>query len=694
MINSANMPEILSPAGDFESVKSAVQMGANAIYLGGNDFSARQNAKNFDNDDLRSTVLYCHSRGVLVYLAINTLVFDYQLDTLKNSIKFACEIGIDAIIVQDLASYSIIKQCCNTMPVHASTQMAVHSVKGATLLKNMGFERVVLARELSFEQIKKITENVDIETEVFVHGALCMSVSGQCYISAMIGARSGNRGSCAGTCRLPFSSTKDNSHYDLSLKDLCLIDDVKALSSIGVTSIKIEGRMKRPEYVAVATKTYKNALMGEDYDTNTLQAVFSRSGFTDGYLNSKKPNQMFGTRKKEDVTSATNSLLKEIANSYKKELIKIDVDFEITIKKDIEISLSAKDIDGNSVIVYGETPQIALNKPTDESLCEKSISKLGGTIFSLNKLVFNIDDGLMVPASSLNDLRRQAIELLTEKREKITPKILSDNFNFIFDNYNNVQENDKIARFYTFDQIDFDVLNNFKYFILPLNQINKNIDILSKHQSKLIIELPRLMIEHEDDVIDNLKLLKNDGFKTILANNLAHIQIAKELDLIVFGGEFLNCTNSIAINEYANLPNQQMIAQTLSFETPITNAKKINSDIKKSIIVYGFLPLMLFKTCPMKNQSDCGSCSKKLTDRHNKNLTLLCYDKKYTELLNCDVLYLADRMHEFNLIDYHIFYFTTEDKKEIKTIIKDYELAKKITDNSRDFTRGLYYRGV
>lgn len=692
MINTASLPEILSPAGDEDSVKSAVQMGANAIYLGGNDFSARQNAKNFDNDKLRSTVLYCHSRGVLVYLAINTLIFDYQLDTLKNAIKFACAIGVDAIIAQDLATYSIIKKCCSDMPVHASTQMAVHSVKGAMLLKNIGFERVVLARELSFDQIKDITQNVQIETEVFVHGALCMSVSGQCYISSMIGARSGNRGSCAGTCRLPYTSTNDSNKYDLSLKDLCLVDDVNSLAKIGVTSIKIEGRMKRPEYVAVATKTYKDALLGNDYDIDTLQAVFSRSGFTNGYLNNKKPDQMFGTRKKEDVTSATSSLLKEIANSYKKELIQIDLDFDLTIKKDEQLCLKAKDYDGNCVTVFGDNPQIALNKPTDESLCHKSLSKLGGTIFSLNNLNVSIEDGLMVPASSLNDLRRQAIDLLMEQRQKINPITFTD-YDFDY-TQNKFENNEKIARFYSYNQIEFSVLDNFKYFILPLNEVIKNKESLSNYKSKLIIEPPRLMIETEKNVIDNLSKLKNDGFNTLLANNLAHFQIANELDFTVMGGEFLNCTNSLSINEIATLSKNKMIAQTLSFETPISTAKKIKSPIKKSIIVYGYLPLMLFKTCPMKNQSDCSSCSKQLTDRHNKNLTLLCYDKKYTELLNCDVLYLADKINDFALIDYHVYYFTTETKKEITSIIKDYDLAKKITNSTLDFTRGLYYRGV
>lgn len=694
MLNPTFLPEILSPAGDEEAVKSAVQMGARAVYLGGDDFSARQNAKNFDKETLRSTVLYCHSRGVLVYLAINTLIFDYQIDDLKNSIKFACEIGIDAIIVQDFATYKIVKLCCGDMPIHASTQMSIHSVSGAKLLKDIGFSRVVLARELSFEQIKKITQTVDIETEVFVHGALCMSVSGQCYISSMIGARSGNRGSCAGTCRLPYSSTNDSNRYDLSLKDLCLVDEVQKLASIGVSSIKIEGRMKRPEYVAVATKTYKNALLGEDYDTKTLQAVFSRSGFTDGYFNNKKPDEMFGIRKKEDVISASSSLLKEIANSYKKELIQIPVEFNITIKKDEPILLVAKDINGNIVTVEGETPEIALNKPTDESLCKKALSKLGGTIFFLDKLEFNIEDGLMVRASSLNDLRRQAIDSLIQKREQINPIAFNDS-DITITKASQVSQNHKIARFYSFKQIDITVLDNFEYFILPLNEVNTHKQELLKLAPKLILELPRLMITNEEEVISTTSSLKQMGYKFILANNLAHIQIAKDLDLLVFGGEFLNCTNSLSVEILSNLPNSQMLAQTISFESAIKYAKRISSPVKKAMIVYGYLPLMLFKTCPMKNQSDCGKCSKKLTDRLNKTLTLLCYGRNYTELLNCDVLYLADKIEDFALIDYHIFYFTTETKNEISTILDNYKTKNNKSSNPDvNLTRGLYYRGV
>ncbi|MEG2813639.1 MAG: peptidase U32 family protein [Oscillospiraceae bacterium] len=308
--------EILAPVGDYESVKAAVLNGADAIYLGATDFSARKNANNFSKDELIQAVSYCHARNVKVHLAVNTVIFDFEIPLLKDVIKAATTANVDAIIIQDLGVIDIVKALAPSMQIHASTQMAVHTVAGAKLLASMGINRVVLARELSLNEIKEIIDSVKIETEIFVHGALCMSVSGQCYISGMIGGRSGNRGNCAGTCRLeskiidanmPATPQKNTDEHALSLKDNCLIGDIDKLIEIGVTSLKIEGRMKRPEYVASAVKTIKQACSHEDYldEMENLESIFSRSGFTNGYLDGKMTD-MFGYRRYEDVISATN----------------------------------------------------------------------------------------------------------------------------------------------------------------------------------------------------------------------------------------------------------------------------------------------------------------------------------------------------------------------------------------------------
>jgi putative protease len=379
-MNNPKKIEVLCPAGDMESVTAAVQNGANAVYLGMKDFSARQSAKNFDYDDLREAISYCHARGVFVYLALNTILFDNQFEDAKDCIAAACELGVDAIIVQDLGVLSLVQKMCPTMPIHASTQMAVHTVKGAQLLKEQGVTRVVLARELTLQEIKEIAQTVEIETEVFVHGALCMSVSGQCYMSGMIGTRSGNRGNCAGTCRLPFTSN-GVAGYDLSLKDSCLVNYVEALKQAGVTSLKIEGRMKRPEYVAAAASAYHNAAVGEEADIETLQAVFSRSGFTDGYLTGKADASMFGYRQKEDVVATTNQILKSLQNTYKKERPCVAVTFHFVAKENQPISLTITDCDNNQVTVTAGIPEIAQKAPMNEESVQRSLSKLGGTPF-------------------------------------------------------------------------------------------------------------------------------------------------------------------------------------------------------------------------------------------------------------------------------------------------------------------------
>ena len=304
MTRTRNRPELLLPAGEMASVIAAVQNGADAVYLGGVRFSARQNAKNFDEAALEEAVSYCHARGVKVYQTLNTLIFDGQMPLVRESIRLACRLGIDALIVQDWGVLALARETAPELLLHASTQMTVHTPAGAQMLKEMGASRVVLARELSEQEIREIVRQVEIETEVFVHGALCMSVSGQCYLSGMIGGRSGNRGNCAGTCRLPFSADGKPGHA-LSLKDLCLAGQVERLAEIGVTSLKVEGRMKRPEYVAAAAAAYSNAAEGEAPDLDTLQAVFSRSGFTNGYFTVQRGREMFGFRQKEDVLAAT-----------------------------------------------------------------------------------------------------------------------------------------------------------------------------------------------------------------------------------------------------------------------------------------------------------------------------------------------------------------------------------------------------
>ena len=286
--------EILAPAGSFDSVIAAVRSGADAVYLGEKAFSARSSAKNFDDEELKKATAYCHIHGVKVYVTINTIVFDDELEKLKKAIISAAEADVDALIIQNMGVARLAHRLVPDLALHASTQMSIHTASGVKALYEMGFKRVVLAREMSKKEIEKCCE-IPVELEVFVHGALCMCVSGQCYLSAMIGARSGNRGSCAQPCRLPFSVNNQKGGHALSLKDNSIVNYLDELQNMGVASAKIEGRMKRPEYVSAAVRAcveQRDFGFISDKTQKMLRGVFSRTGFTDAYYIGKTGSHM------------------------------------------------------------------------------------------------------------------------------------------------------------------------------------------------------------------------------------------------------------------------------------------------------------------------------------------------------------------------------------------------------------------
>lgn len=679
--------EILSPAGNFDMVVASVQNGANAVYLGAKNFSARQSAKNFDNDELLNTVKYCHARNVQVYLAINTIMFNKEFSELTDTINFACKIGIDAVIVQDFAVLHLVKHIAPTMPLHASTQMTVHTIHGARLAKSLGFSRIVLAREMSFNQIKEIVTNVDIETEVFVHGALCMSVSGQCYMSSFIGTRSGNRGSCAGTCRLPFSI--DNSvSYSLSLKDLSLEQKILKLKEIGVTSAKIEGRMKRPEYAGASALVYSGIVNNKPYDISSLSKVFSRGGFTTGYFDNNIDNQMYGIRDKQDVSLTSNALLSSIQNTYKKESDIISITQKFTAKSNSPLSLTVTDQDENTVTVTDIIPDIATNKPTTAIQIEDSLLKLGDSYFYSKNIDITLDEGLFIPSSVINKMRRNVCEQLNVLRETIT-SLPTKEYKYNITPNLTTHTQDTWVRINNISQLTNSVLNCTRV-IIPIDVICSNISSLTPIKEKIIVEPPRVMFHNELQIYDKLLKLKSLGFTQLIASNIAHINIGNELDLSVIGDSFLNCTNSLSLLEYTNLNLKHM---TLSCELSVQKSKNFRSSIPVGTVVYGYLPLMITRNCPIKNQLQCNKCSGSsfLTDKTNAKFRVICNQKQYSEVLNSTPLYLADKLDDFSHLDFITLYFTTENSKEIDSIILDYNSHNKSTN---PFTRGLYFRNV
>lgn len=669
--------EILAPAGSLESLKAAVNCGADAVYIGGKQFSARQNAANFDNAELKQAADLCHLHNIKIYLTVNTIIFDNQVNEFAEFIKNAANAGIDAFIVQDFGAAEIIRNIVPDANIHGSTQMTIHSVKGAQLLKELGFKRVVISRELTEKQIQEIC-STEIETEVFVHGALCMCMSGQCYLSSLIGQRSANRGFCAQPCRLPYSVYKNPQFNGLSLKDLSLVNHLQKLSDIGVFSLKIEGRMKRPEYVAAAICACRQSLNGQTPDMALLRSIFSRSGFTDGYFTGKFSN-MFGSREKEDVIAAKD-ILPDIRKKYSHEKKSGKLDFYAEIKKDNPVKLTVSD-DCDSVTVTGEIPETAIKKPIDFTYLERQLSKLGGTIYQFGNLNADIDDGLSLSAKTINALRRNAVEALNLKSiKRNTPEYICVPLDI--DPENKI-ESLKEIRVRISNQNQLDAVSEADRIIIPTNVFLNN---RYENISKIIIEPPRF-IYNEAEIFGVLKKCKSLGAEHLMCSNPAYIKIGKELGFKLHGDFGLNTANSYSLNFLKKMNFEDTV---LSFEMKLKQISSLRKAISTGIIAYGYLPVMLTKNCPIKNEVGCEKCKKIIFDRTGRANKIVCHGN-YTEILNAQALYLADRLEDLKNISFITLYFTDEGPDEIKKIIDEYRFGYSSKDN---ITRGLYYRGV
>ena len=676
--------EILAPAGGYDQIIAAVRCGADAVYVGLNDFNARKGAKNFDIDGLLSAVKYCHARDVLVYLTLNTLIKDSELVRFYDLIKAALNCGIDAVIVQDLGAARILRKICPALRLHGSTQMSVHNLNGVLELESLGFKRVVLARELSFDEICYITQNCSIETEVFVHGALCMCISGGCYLSSILGQRSANRGMCAQPCRLNFKS--GSKEYALSLKDLSVIEYLGQLKKAGVKSAKIEGRMKRPEYVAAAVSACRNKLDGKGVNLNTLKAVFSRSGFTDGYYTAKRNTDMFGFRTKEDVTAA-KQVLAPLHASYSKEVGKIFVDMQITLKQGTPANLYVTD-GKNSAIATGALPEPAITRPLNTEIINYALSKCGGTPFIARKISCDIEDNISLPMSALNSLRKEALSKLLIKRAQIKPYKIND-FSLQIEPVSQPLNKKLIARFNSIDQLPKSIAAD--YIALDASTILQNKYLIEMYRPRLIAELCAYDFEITPQkaamLIDQLK---KEGITCVMAENLWAINAAKNKGLKIIAGSRLNITNSQAI---LNLYEQGVNAVLLSFELSLARINRLHSVLPYGILAYGRLPLMSFRNCPARLDKNCFSNKDgcKIYDRYGTAFDIICNKCKVSTLLNSVPLNVLDRLDEFYNISYAMLYFTNETKAQCLHVLECYQKGIK---PEKGQTRGLYFREI
>jgi len=664
--------ELLAPAGGMDSLAAAVSAGADAIYIGGR-FSARSEQAVFDDDTICEAVKYCHLHGVDVHVAVNTLIKDAEFDEAVEYVNFLYKTGVDAVIIQDLGLASVVKKCMPQLVMHASTQMTASTLSGVKKLEELGFSRVVLARELSRDEIEYICKNASAEIEVFVHGALCMSYSGQCLMSSLIGGRSGNRGKCAQPCRLPYEIVSDNGTkrkgYILSPKDLSLADEIKALKSFGVKSLKIEGRLKRPEYVATVVGTLRDVIDSEKtlskVQKDQLLGAFNRGGFTKGYFNGKLGADMMSGVKPGNIADGVypDYVLDIVAGKRKK---KIPVNIFATLCIGKPLSVKITDCDGN--VAYGTSETVAeaaINKPLTDDMLEERLKKLGDTPFECESIYVETDGISTIRAKDINHARRTAQQMLTTMREK---RLVQDVCEF--------EKKQRVSN-------DFGLTLSCEVRTVEQARAARelNIDTVYGDNIEKLSSVPR----KEEKSSGESCLIRNVG------------QWYDNYDKNLYGDYRLNIANSYAVDLLSDMKSLCI--------SPELNLKEISSLSKPcpiEVIAYGKLTLMTMANCPIKAAGLCKKNDKslRLRDRKNQEFGIICTDNCTAELINSKPIYMADKIDDLKKAGVNIarLVFTDETYDTTKRIIEEYKNAldgnRALPMPENTFTRGHFYRGV
>ena len=691
------MLELLAPAGSMEAVAAAVQNGADAVYLGYGDFNARRNAKNFSQEEFAAAVSYCHVRGAKVYLTLNTLLTDRELPKAAEFAVQASDLGADAVLVQDMGVVRLLRQAAPDLPVHASTQMTIHNLDGVRLAADLGMSRVVLSRELSRDQIEYICQNSPIEIEVFAHGALCMCYSGQCFLSSVIGGRSGNRGLCAQPCRLKYGWMDKADSYPLSLKDLSLAGHLRELRKMGVTCVKLEGRMKRPEYVAVVTGIYSRAIKEDREPTaeelEQLRAAFSRQGFTQGYYLDQQGPDMFGVREEE---KEPKELFAAARNTYQSgEAQRVPVTFYAMIRPGEPTHVGVEDPQGRVVTVEGQVPEEARTRALTAEAVETQLSRTGGTPYHCVKVRALVEEGLSLPLAALNALRREALDKLTHLREE-PPQRRRGEFH-PGARYENRKEPPVLTlSVRSAEQVTRELLNLGPALVyLPLEELAAHPEkAQAPAGTRIGVILPRVAWDREfPQMTDQLRRVRDLGVTDALVGNLGMLPVARELGFTLRGDFGLEVYNSQAVKEYKRLGFASL---TLSFELKFPQIRDISKSLDTELITYGRLPLMLMESCIIKNRTGSCNCQNTniLTDRKGARFPVVKAPGCRNELLNSQKLYLADKAADYRRIGLwgQRLLFTTENPRECVQVTQRY--LDKGNWSPNEYTRGLYYRDV
>lgn len=693
------MIELLSPAGSPEAVIAAVQNGADAIYMGLGNFNARRGAKNFTDEEFERSMRYCRIRGCKVYVTLNTLVNDREIAQAVESARLASQLGADGIIIQDLGLAYAIRQALPDIPLHASTQMSIHNLAGVEAAAEMGMTRAVLARELSLEQIKFITQHASIETEVFVHGALCFCQSGQCYMSALIGRRSGNRGMCAQPCRMQYSLGGRMDDYPMSLKDNCLVDRLRELEDAGVACLKIEGRMKRPEYTAIVTKIYSKALKEHRQpsaeEMETLEKAFSRQGFTQGYFNGDKKD-MFGRREEPDKD--TEKLFTLARKGYSEgELRRVPVHFYTVAEKGMPVKAIAFDNDGNRAAATGGVPEKARGQGLTATYITEQMFKTGGTPYNCVENRAQADPGLYLPASEINDLRRRLVSELSEQRakppirrvgklpEKPKGKLPTGDPAMIFQVLTEEQLSPELAALKP------------QYLYVPLTLMTEKLDLLRPFAEQGTIPvavLPRVIADNEAAAVyDMLSRMFDQGVNEALVGNLGHAMLAKKAGMKLRGDFGLNTFNALSMEV---IRQAGFISATASFELRLSQIRDMIKPLDTELIIYGRIPLMVSDQCIIRHSAGRCNCQTpgQMADRMGSVFPVVKEFGCRNVIYNAHKLYLADKAEDVYAAGAWglRMMFTTEGMRECVEVAKGYMGLSDYKPNV--LTRGLYYRGV
>ena len=692
------MLEILAPAGSMEALHAAVQNGANAVYLGCGMFNARQSAKNFTPEALTEAVKYCHIRGVKVHLTLNTLVSDREMTELTKLIRHAALSGVDAFIVQDLGVLQQCKAIAPHIPLHGSTQMTVHSLPGVQLCAAWGLKRVVLSRELNREEIRYICANSPIEIEVFAHGALCMGYSGQCYLSAAIGGRSGNRGRCAQPCRQSYGYGSWKSNYPLSLKDNCLVEYLLEMERMGVTSVKLEGRMKRPEYVAAVTAVYSRGADNGEVTPEMMEQLhmaFNRQGFTDGYYQGRTGAQMFGIREEEKENHAWNKAVRQTYEGV--ENPRVPITMEMTVSH-TQSRLTVQDPEGRICTVDGPVPEEARSMPLTEIALAERLSKTGGTPYRCDQVKVKVEPGMMLSASAINGMRREALNMLTAKRGRIEAVPMGKpRKNTV---YPGVRKHPELTvQVTTREQITVSLLKaRPSVLYVPLHILMGDLDLCRDlvRYVRVCAVLPRIVHDGEmNRLTRDLQTLKMLGVDEVLVGNLGLMIPARNARMHIRGDFGLNIYNSGSVNSLQEL---ELKSACLSFEMTLPQIRDVSKAIPCELLSYGRMPLMVTENCLIRGrtgQCTCHLSPTKLTDKTGADFPIIKDGNSCRSVvLNGKKLNWLDRQSDLSKLGLWAtrVYFTTENAREVDQVINSIQNPKPFDPGA--CTRGLYLRGV